>query len=104
MSSKRKRCAKHKGMTVSFGTENCPVCIKDEEIKRLDLSKRLLLAFIYWCLDYLRLSHYEGIDNQERQTKMEKIYNDIASPSTSIEQTLKILEEYGELRKTLSWN
>lgn len=104
MSSNKRGCTKHKGVTVSFVTENCPVCLKDEEIKRLDLAKRFLQALIYWCLDYLRLSRYEGIDKQERESKMEKIYNDISAPDISFEQMVQILEEYGELRKSLSWN
>jgi hypothetical protein len=91
-------------MTVSFVAENCPVCLKDEQIKRLDLAKRFLQAFIHWSLDYLRLSHYEGIDKQERESKMEKIYNDISSPDIRFAQIVCILEEYGELRKSLSWN
>jgi hypothetical protein len=91
-------------MTVSFAAENCPVCLKDEEIRRLDLARRFLIALIYWALDYLRLSHYEGIDKLERESKMEKIFAEINNPNTSIEQTVEILEQYGELRKSLSWS
>ena len=91
-------------MTVSFATEHCPVCLKDEQIKRLDLSKRFLQALIYWSIDYLRLAHYEGIDKQERESKMEKIYNDLSAPDISFEQIVRVLEDYGEIRKSLSWD
>jgi len=35
---------------------------------------------------------------------MDKIYNEISAPNISFEQIVKILEEYGELRKILSWS
>ncbi|HKW05418.1 MAG TPA: hypothetical protein VJN71_08980 [Nitrososphaerales archaeon] len=70
MSLKRKKYKKHEGLAISFAAEDCPVCWKDEQIRRLDLVRRFYIAWINCALDYIRLSDYEGIDKQERERGM----------------------------------
>ena len=56
-------------MIVSFVSENkeCPVCLKDERIAKLELGERYLLAFIAWSVDRIRVIMYNGFDKEERE-------------------------------------
>jgi hypothetical protein len=110
MSSNKRKCTKHAGMTVSFAaSENenevkCPVCLKDEKISELELSERFLALYFYFGMDWVRVSLYHGLDRAERERTIEKVFSDISNPGVDLKRTVEILAEYYRTRKNYSWS
>jgi hypothetical protein len=106
MSSTRKKCSKHEGMTVSFVAEpeRCPVCVKDERMGGLQLNGKFLALYFCFGMDWVRVISYRGIDRAERERTIEKVRSGISNPGIDLNQTVEILEEYYKVRKNYSWS
>ncbi|SRR5579884_2871338 len=101
MTSRRKRCTKHKGITISFVSEyeKCPVCEKDSTIENYELNIRFLHGFLTWGQDWIGITDYHGPDREERSRIIEKVKEELEKNNPGLKRRIEIVEGYEEVRE-----
>jgi hypothetical protein len=76
-------CRKDDGIIVTLvegRSGKCPVCLKDEKIRNLEIRGRFLALYIVWSIDYLRITNYHGQDREARDREIEKVNSKTERP------------------------
>jgi Ni,Fe-hydrogenase I large subunit len=102
---RKKKCTKHEGMKVSFASELeiCAVCLRDAKIWIYELNNRFVVGYVLWGLDWIRITRYQGLDKQERNTIIEGVNEELNKNKDNLPRRVEIVEEYMETRKRFTW-